>query len=412
MKNLFTKLVFGVFLLTSFSLNAQLDENAPHFTVKFASAFSSNSVLVNNTDQYQILDQNGRVIEYSADKWNGSSWVKGTKGTRTWNTEGSLLEELVLKYDSITNVWNNYSQKTFVYDPNNLPTLMKYQLWDLNTNTWLNAIEEKNTYNADKLKVAFQRKYFSGNDVNAEYISYSYDSMKRIKETIGYNESNGTSLPKHKEVYSYIGSNKDYDQILGFNESNGSWGSPVTRTTLTVSGDEKIYLYENGDNGQFFPGSRLTEVFTTNNTIVSRIAESYKINTNTWQLTEETTFERNPDLTMHHYQYSLNDNITNQMFVFVDVEYFYDIADINEQAVIPNFEVDIFPNPTSGFVQIKSNNLGNTNIRLMDLNGKLLKQDMIPGGNGLVSLENQAAGTYYIKLEQNGISRVFPIIKQ
>jgi hypothetical protein len=127
---------------------------------------------------------------------------------------------------------------------------------------------------------------------------------------------------------------------------------------------------------------------------------------------EENIFERNPDLTMHHYRSNHLDFMTNQMFIYLDIDYFYDITDIDEQGVIPSFEVDIFPNPTSGFVQIKSNNLGNSNIRLMDLNGKLLKQDMIPGGNGLVSLENQAVGTYYIQLEQNGISRVFPIIKQ
>jgi hypothetical protein len=276
MKNLFTKLIFGVFLLASLSSYAQPEVNAPHFTVKTSSGQNSNSALVLDKDQYQVLDQNGRVIEYHADKWNGSSWVKSLKGIRKWNSAGLLLEESVFEYDSNTGGWNNFTQKLYEYDSNNLLTFFKQEMWDSNTNTWVSAIEEKSTYNTDLLKVTYKKTYlFVANIVFSEYKSFSYDSLKRISETISYTETNGVLSTKYKEEYSYLGSNQNFNQILGFNESNGGWGLAIRRTKLTLTGNQKVYLYEMGEDGQFVPSVRDTETFTTNNTITSQVRETY-----------------------------------------------------------------------------------------------------------------------------------------
>jgi hypothetical protein len=71
----------------------------------------------------------------------------------------------------------------------------------------------------------------------------------------------------------------------------------------------------------------------------------------------------------------------------------------------------IFPNPTNGKVTIEVNNAVSYSYTLTDLNGKILSEkDKILSDSYMIEL-NYPAGFYLIQIEQNGISTIYPIVK-
>jgi len=86
-----------------------------------------------------------------------------------------------------------------------------------------------------------------------------------------------------------------------------------------------------------------------------------------------------------------------------------------DDVLISDFELNVYPNPTSEFVIISSNNLDDkSSYSLFDLTGKLLENKIISTSETRVNLRNYASGTYLLKLQYNPIQplRTYKIVKK
>ena len=85
------------------------------------------------------------------------------------------------------------------------------------------------------------------------------------------------------------------------------------------------------------------------------------------------------------------------------------------ELLLPNFELNVFPNPTSELLFIRMNEMPSSpGFALFDLSGKLISQKKIESTNTQVNLKKFAAGTYFLKIIQNKNQTVqtFKIIKK
>ena len=85
------------------------------------------------------------------------------------------------------------------------------------------------------------------------------------------------------------------------------------------------------------------------------------------------------------------------------------------ELLLPNFELNVFPNPASDLLFIRMNELPQSpGFALFDLSGKKLAQKNIESTNTQVNLKKFAAGTYFLKIMQNKNQPVqtFKIIKK
>jgi beta-glucanase (GH16 family) len=85
------------------------------------------------------------------------------------------------------------------------------------------------------------------------------------------------------------------------------------------------------------------------------------------------------------------------------------VLNITNQTSTPKF--NLYPNPTNGSVFIESSLTSSSVFILMDVNGKLIKQDSFVG-NVKVSLEELNAGIYFIKINTADNSVNYKVIKQ
>jgi len=90
------------------------------------------------------------------------------------------------------------------------------------------------------------------------------------------------------------------------------------------------------------------------------------------------------------------------------------ITKVIEKAKDITLETTVFPNPTSDFIKLKVDNysLSNLTIQLYNISGSIIFSKKIDGYETNISMENQATGTYFLKvMDDNKEIKVFKIIK-
>ena len=89
------------------------------------------------------------------------------------------------------------------------------------------------------------------------------------------------------------------------------------------------------------------------------------------------------------------------------------VTSINE---VPGITLNIkaYPNPTQGDLWLNVEELSDTDLsyQIYDFNGKLLKSDQISNSQTLVSLQDFASATYFLRvMSENSEIKTFKIIK-
>lgn len=64
--------------------------------------------------------------------------------------------------------------------------------------------------------------------------------------------------------------------------------------------------------------------------------------------------------------------------------------------------MEIYPNPMSGVLNIKTTELGTMNIRIVSTSGKEVYQGQVPGGSAMIQTEHLETGLYLLQMTQNG----------
>ncbi|AUC75681.1 T9SS type A sorting domain-containing protein [Olleya sp. Bg11-27] len=83
---------------------------------------------------------------------------------------------------------------------------------------------------------------------------------------------------------------------------------------------------------------------------------------------------------------------------------------VNETTI--NLALNVYPNPTSDFLTLKTKKTEGLTIQLYDLQGKVLINQTVNSTSTNISLENQQSATYLLNvLKNNQIVKTFKIIK-
>ena len=109
-------------------------------------------------------------------------------------------------------------------------------------------------------------------------------------------------------------------------------------------------------------------------------------------------------------QYDTPDNLLG--FGIPNLAEAHDIGlSVLEQEV---FEFKIYPNPTRDVVHINipSSNSTITELRLVDVTGKIIMQNKIPNGHSKLDMSKMASGVYILSLQSENTSTTLKLIKQ
>jgi len=84
---------------------------------------------------------------------------------------------------------------------------------------------------------------------------------------------------------------------------------------------------------------------------------------------------------------------------------------INETSI--NLELSVYPNPTTNYLTLKTDDNTNMSYQLYDLQGKVIENKKVSSNATNISLEGQPTATYFLNVVKNNqIVKTFKIIKQ
>jgi hypothetical protein len=83
---------------------------------------------------------------------------------------------------------------------------------------------------------------------------------------------------------------------------------------------------------------------------------------------------------------------------------------INETSI--NLEMSIYPNPTTNYLTLKTDDNSNLSYQLSDMQGKVIANKKVISNVTSISLEGQPTATYFLNVVKNNqIIKTFKIIK-
>ncbi|MBC7776515.1 MAG: T9SS type A sorting domain-containing protein [Phycisphaerae bacterium] len=411
MKQLF--LSFSLVLATAFSLSAQGNIPQPtHYIVQIAE--SSVDPIENSSEVFVYYDNNGNTYERKSNIWNGSAWVLQFREYRTLNAQGKPTEILSKEWNEATSTLANANRATIGYHTNGLENYEKYEIWNPISGLWETQSIETTIFGPnDKAQERSYEFYSNGVLILGNRNFYVYDGAGRIAENIKQSLLNGTWTNTEKTDYLYNGADKDYyeSSSRNWNEFNGIWGDIVRRKTQTVTSAQQIILSEVLDGFGWRPTDRITNNFDSNDQLTKHIYEEWDNNTSVWTIDSEYEYTYNNDLSIKQLKFYATDFNTEMLYLYALVDYDYNVYAVSTQTPALQAKVSISPNPTADFVRLELEGKEISNITLLDLRGNVLARTTTASRIALFSLANQPPGTYFLRVEQGGATKVLPVVK-
>jgi len=87
------------------------------------------------------------------------------------------------------------------------------------------------------------------------------------------------------------------------------------------------------------------------------------------------------------------------------------LLDVKEN-ILSNYNVSVFPNPASDYLQIEQSEANISHIEIINLQGQVIKSQRILGNQSTLDLSNVSAGVYILKIYTNSGFVVKKLIKQ
>lgn len=90
----------------------------------------------------------------------------------------------------------------------------------------------------------------------------------------------------------------------------------------------------------------------------------------------------------------------------------YTITEISE-VIDPDFNIKVYPNPTSDIINIEGNYLEIAKVEMYDMNGKIVLSEEINENNYKLNIQNKTVAYYLLKVysKENNIVKEYKICK-
>ena len=374
-----------------------------HWRVTWAGTANGHGVTEGGSSGSPIFNSNGHII---GDLSGGSSFCTNTnasdlygKFSHSWDLAGSP---------------NNGKLKPWLDPTNSGATFVDGLYCGVSSTASFNA-NETNLCGTGPHTVTFNNT--SVGNIN----SYSW-------QFIGGSPSSASGAGPHNVTYSNTGA---YTVILQITDNQGNSAQSVQPAYINVTNGEVV-------NVDFLPdcyGEEISWDINTddaNPTTVYSIAQSYYPGGNTQQTLEPNPVNVNHELCLQVgcYEFVLNDDYGDGLngSQYNSCDYDGDFTITNsagtvlaelDEVQIPNADfgnsmtvdfcvdqssnttelfsnIDLFPNPTSGLVNLRG--VSNSTVKIMDILGKEIQSENILTDAYLLDLSNEENGIYFIQI--------------
>ena len=338
--------------------------------------------------------------------WQNNAWKDYWKYVYTYTPFGKIAEEKDYSWDEISQIYNNYEKYTYTYNAQNQQVLHTFLALNVN-NIWEDKDRTYSFY-SNNLKVVDSSVFFNSSTLLWEIqskASFVYDANNNLTSETYYNwnQTNNSWDNGYKVIYTNNTSGKPVE-LLGFNAGISSWDTSY-RTTFTYNTngyiiDQTTY---NWDAGAHIWKTSVKLVYSYN-------TNSQLLNISRWQMNYNTGILQ--EVRRDGFSYDSNNNNTSinttiwNSSAWVNAEKYinywslHQINAIDEQS---NHTVKVFPNPATNTIYLNYYSNKPLNVRLFDVNGKLVTDKLITGN--MLDISDLESGIYFVRLG-NSVTKI------
>lgn|GEM_PF-3025819 len=300
-----------------------------------------------------------------------------------------------------------YQKTEYEYNTDNLLTAIVYSTYNHGIDSFLETRKTKFKTNSNREIIEEVKLKFEENigwvNIDSTIFSFSIDGLLESEKVWVWNLNDGHWNIKSEFIYTYNSLNKLVSQIrfYSYSEKYNSFTNQEKISHRYVGGNLTStsrkssfypFLYDNYDGGSSYT---INFDWETNNTLYPK--NMSRILNNTHLITSE-----------RHTTYTgLGQNNTNPT-----ISYHYSELVTSATGQDQEFELVLFPNPTTNKIQIRTNNnLNFNNVTIFDTSGKKILQKPISKNNA-VSLKELTSGIYFIEIRYQNKKHIRKIIKE
>lgn len=372
------------------------------------------------------FDSSGNLIHIINSDWYkaSSEWVFTGKREYSYNTNNNLTEELELSWNSTNETFVQYRKTEYSYNDSNQLIEEIVSSWSTNQNQWKLQQKISYTYNSNGkiLQIISHVANYVDEWIYSHMHEYIYNEEDKL---IQYLESNWNSsledwLSSYKVDYEYnesgfkileISYNWDTDNHIWI----GSWKGELDYDSF----GNIIQIIEYEWIEEWVGIRKLTSLMDDYGCY--HIINSYYWNEDEDNWVKENYSERTYDYTYAYediilpynvledddtsfFKYAITDNTLfyNRNDTWLPTHWAYHYSS-HEATSIDNSvnekQLNIFPNPTTGFVVIENENLSlESSFYLYDMQGKLVYYKKLSNNQSVISLHHLESGMYVCKV--------------
>jgi hypothetical protein len=390
-----------------------------------------NSILISDTSPYIELydkhyeyDEHGRLIHKYYDAQVASSWW-GNDYYWTYDNYSNLTEYTVFEHNKYISsrllskdeyyYKNNDLETTKYYEYNPQTYVFEYQ-YSLNysySSDGLTKTEVK--INADDFVVGRKTYEYADSGFILSYIEEVVDSTLALENLykIDYEYANNHLTSKRTLSWSRINNNwndsicieyqYDNDKLTDIYTTNWMEGIISSRFMEHHAYDEYgnciLILYQTLVDEEFCDTQRILYTYDENNLCISALKQK-KVE-NTW---DNCQFSPTEYLLFGNNYYNLNTELGSltQFYRAEILSYTTTVNPYNgSNDVVYESQCKIYPNPGNGVMMI-SNDIEKVVVKIMDINGRLIKTQQIGVGTSSVTMDDQPSGLYIWHIWKDG----------
>ncbi len=320
-----------------------------------------------DTSYYSRYDDNNNRLVSKFKKWDYKQNKLLSGYSYKYSYKNSLqTSKLIQKLDTAYNMWSNYTKQTFSYNDKELNDTSYLQVWtSYFWSVFLKTIKEYD--NSDLLIQSLDLKYNSGISDNYQKTSYKYDDYgNRIEYTIE-KWQDSIWIPSTKQLFVYDqNNNRTVRTVLKF--SDNKWNNTVKYTYSYDSKNQQIEVKTDiwdVEINEWIQSRQETTVYDDFGNVVLRESKNKNPDLNTWENESK-------------------------------VVYYYSEIDTDSNKPANKHDLNIFPNPTTGFISIKNTQV--INATLYNASGNIIKCFNAPS---IIDISDQPNGIYLLEIITN-----------
>ncbi|ALO16843.1 hypothetical protein L21SP5_03229 [Salinivirga cyanobacteriivorans] len=342
---------------------------------------------------HYIFNDNGQliqIIEHEADFETGE--MAPSYNYNYYYDGANRIAELNYEWDTTLNDWQ-YDDSTYYTYTSGLITQEDFFWYDTANTEWDHDFITYYYYTASVLDSVIETQWNGSGYENNEITKYSYTNGEVSEEVIQYWDG-GQWINDDKFIYTWDGEKLTEYIEMTWDEGLSQWVNAFRYTyAWETNGNliEEIDYEWNTDLEQWDEMSKLDPVYDNTVAREEMVLPFYEGE------------EGNPLLFFDHKVDTATLYNQEQVKAWQEMAkmifHYSEFVGIDETAQSENIDFQVYPNPASTYLTIKTDTNNSVNIAIYDATGRLVKNSVI-SNNANINIEDLAQGIYFIQFKK------------